>query len=233
MPVIEQFAALRQTTQRLSWLIVLALLPWLLVAASFYVFHSVWMAIILYGVAGCTLPYWLFARGQGALLPINCRWQIIAGHTLFIASVLLGGWYLLGAEMLDWLHFGQKTESIGLTPGLGFWLLASYFVLINPIVEELFWRGLVYQKLKVELGLWRGLMLSSLLFGAWHWVIIQHFFVPKWQLFITAGIVIAGITFGRVAEQTKTLGASIIIHSLGADLPIMLILLDCFHRTGH
>ncbi len=69
-----------------------------------------------------------------------------------------------------------------------------------PIMEELFFRGIIFQKIAIKQSFWRGLLISAILFAA------IHFRYDIISLFVT-GIITALLYF-----KTKQLATSIIYH---------------------
>ena len=74
-------------------------------------------------------------------------------------------------------------------------------VICGPIVEEFFFRGILYECLKQKYTIWIGIIISSLIFGGIHLNMLQ---------FIDASI--AGIVLCIIYEKTKKLVAPIFVH---------------------
>ena len=225
-------------------LVLLALLPGPLVWAAFYLGHDFVLAVGSY--AGlCMLIFFLYRDQLKAALPekpfaLPVR-QIprLALKIGLMLIIILAGWQVYKPWLIDWPHFMTNARMIRIEPAQTFWILSAYFVFINPVVEELFWRGLFYEQLKRFFkslntpDRWKHwpLAVSAFIFGAWHWVIIQHFFTPLWQIPLTLLIMVGGVTFGRAYNKNRSLTNAIILHGVGADLPIMMILWDCLHHS--
>jgi membrane protease YdiL (CAAX protease family) len=90
---------------------------------------------------------------------------------------------------------------------------------------------LIYQQLKLKLGLKHALILSSLCFGAWHWIILQHFFTPFYAVTIAMLIALGGVLFALLYERSGSLLPAILVHGLGADFPIILIFYWALERV--
>ena len=87
-----------------------------------------------------------------------------------------------------------------------------FFLITNPIVEEIFWRGFVQDALADHIGTTASLLLTSLVFGLHHWF---AGFGPRFIVLATVG----GLLFGLLFEWTGSLLAPIIAHSV-ADLAL-------------
>jgi membrane protease YdiL (CAAX protease family) len=89
------------------------------------------------------------------------------------------------------------------------WLVLSLVICVGaPVVEELFFRGLVQTRLIGRWGAVRGIIVTSVLFGAAHLI--------NWQGPITfayaLGIAAAGLVLGAVRYQTGRIGTSMATH---------------------
>jgi membrane protease YdiL (CAAX protease family) len=92
--------------------------------------------------------------------------------------------------------------------GVG-WLVLIFVTCVGaPLVEELFFRGLVQTRLVGRWGAVKGIGVTSLLFGAAH--------LTNWQgpiTFVSAwAIAAAGVVLGTVRYLTGRLGTSIAVH---------------------
>lgn len=215
----------------LMFWMVWALLPIPLLWLALYTFKAFWMAILLYAGLICCGPFLYFRfRKLEYLRPVlTLKFSKALMFKLLLLILLSwlaleGGWWLLKASIFDWASFAKSSSSIGIKLGVLFWVLVIYFVILNPVVEECFWRGLVYERFKAYFSPWTAILLSSLLFGLWHWVIIQYFFVSPWQYLLTLLVCFGGIIFTLLYEKTGSLLPGILVHGIGADLAIMLIL---------
>jgi len=207
--------------------------PWIWVTTGLYILHDHRIAIALYALLCCLLPALVLGREPDSLrfLPLNAKTGGIAASIAAGALVLLGGWFFLPllTPLVDFNVLAERLTQIRITPG-HFWPFAFYFIVVNPMVEELFWRGLVYRELTYVTEPKIALLLSSFFFGFWHWVMIQHFFVPFWVPWITLVIMMGGFIFGALYQRTGTLMGPIVVHALGADLPIVIIVWNCIQR---
>jgi len=92
-------------------------------------------------------------------------------------------------------------ELTGLGSGAGLALLAVCIVVGAPLVEELFFRGLLQRTIDRRYGPTWAVAGSSVLFG------VTHF-----QLLLLPGLIVFGIILGVLAQRRGRLGASIIAH---------------------
>lgn len=204
----------------------LGLAVWPAAGAGLYLCRSAPLAFVMYH-AVCVLGGTLL-RSPG--LPVRERLYPFKRHTLIVTVIAanlitLAAYLLVGEALLDREHDLSLLAERGLAPS-AYWWLFPYFALVNPMVEEYFWRGGVYATLRHLFRHWGiAALISSVLFGAWHWLVIRLFVVP-WVA-LTATIVIMGIGFALAAiyEHTRRLAYSVILHALAGDAPLLLLLL--------
>jgi len=193
-----------------------------------WVLDNAWYAIILYASFGCLLPAYLF-RHQRPTPQIFSRLAFITPrHTLpwiLLGNLtLLGGFALLHPWIMDVHQIHADMNAMGLKAGKAMLFFCLYFVCLNPIVEELFWRGTLQASLFGRYPVWLAIGITSVLFGGWHSVLIAHFAKPGWILPLTLVITVGGMIFGWLYYRTGSLLTAILVHGLGADLPIALII---------
>ncbi len=103
--------------------------------------------------------------------------------------------------------------------------LFCYFGLVNPVVEELFWRGTIHSRLREATWTpWMAAGLSGSLFGAWHWLPVRLFFSFPLALLVVIGIMATGVVLGLLYDKSRSMPATILLHMAGADIPILLFL---------
>ena len=87
------------------------------------------------------------------------------------------------------------------TDSLGIAMLVLIVGIGTPIVEEIFYRGLLQRSLERRFGVWPGILGSALLFG------VSHF-----QLLQLPALVLFGVVLGLLAQRTGRLAAPIAAH---------------------
>lgn len=134
------------------------------------------------------------------LRPEALRWTLLSAPVLLALTWALEGVYLrlvpVPAETLDPL--GPLLDRPG-----GALAIAILAVGIAPVVEEMFFRGLVQRSLELQLGAGWGITLASALFAAVHllpWVFPLHFFL--------------GAAFGFAVYATRSLWAGVLLHAV-------------------
>jgi membrane protease YdiL (CAAX protease family) len=208
-------------------ILAVGLLPWAAAWLGSYGLHSAVAAFLFYHLL-CLTAWALYRRRYGRYeaqgVP-SARWIAM----VLVAALIMGGTYF-AIGWLGWLinpvhiRAALTAQRIGPTT-LDYGALFLYFALVNPIAEELFWRGTIYQQIRRQgLTAARAAVVSALLFGSWHWLIVRLFFPAGWAVVITAGIIAAGAVFATVFERTRSVIFTILLHALAADIPILLAL---------
>lgn len=88
-----------------------------------------------------------------------------------------------------------------------------------PLIEELFFRGLVQSRLEVRLGVVPGIAVSSLLFGAAHLLAWEG----PWTFVYVWAIAVGGVVLGMMRRVSGRLGPSIAAHTF-FNAQVMLLL---------
>ena len=97
---------------------------------------------------------------------------------------------------------GPARELTGRAAGIGVLSLFLLFAVAAPVVEELFFRGLLLRSLETKLPRRLALPLSAIVFAAAHFQLVQ---LP--------GLVVAGLVFGFLAQSRDRLGPSMWAHA--------------------
>lgn len=94
-----------------------------------------------------------------------------------------------------------------------YFILFIKIVILTPIFEELFVRGVLYNSFKLKYGIFIGIFLSSFFFGLIH-------VLP----FLIVATFILGVGFSIIYEKTKNIFYNILLHSLINSLPFVISL---------
>ena len=213
-----------------SVLFLFMLLPWAWVGLGMYVIRNFKITFVLYYLLGCLMPLLFLRHGPLNWRQINFRKKELFAWIVLGNLFMLSAWVVCNHYFFIWADFIAGLQRIHYVAKKDFYPVALFFLTVNPLIEEVFWRGTLYENLKTLLGVRRAVAVSSFFFGAWHWVIIRQFFYPLPALVITFAIMVGGVFFTLFYEKSRSLMASVLIHSLGADLPILLILYDALKK---
>lgn len=121
--------------------------------------------------------------------------------------IILGGaasFFVTGVMMIlpvsEELLNSYASSSQGLLNG-GIVMRILSVVVVAPIVEEVFFRGMVISRLKRSMAPWVAIVVSSLVFGILHGQLL-------WIIYTFA----LGVLLGVVAERMKSVSAAILLH---------------------
>ncbi len=128
------------------------------------------------------------------------KWSALAFVTYYALAILYAVLFNPREEELP-KELGAD-EGLGLAIATGVLLIA-----VAPVVEEIFFRGFLYQSLRNSLGVWPGAVLSGLIFGAIHF-----------EFFKLVQLAILGVILALLFERTRSLWPPIMLHALNNTL---------------
>jgi hypothetical protein len=186
--------------------------PYLAVWAGLFFFKNAWLALI-----GFYVSILLALMVVHPNIPINIlfksknpKWILFS--VLFCSTSGIGLYFL-------WNIFGiagnlpTQLQSIGLTSSS--WpMFIIYFTLVNPFIEEYFWRGVLASETKQ-------VHFIDVIFASYHALILWGKVHPLSILFAVIILTSAGWLWRQIAREDKGLLAPVLGHMV-ADLSILL-----------
>lgn len=169
---------------------------------------------------------------KAALLPIvstKSHWpetRLLAFAGSLLAVVFIGGAYAFIGPSVDWGSVISSLSETYRVSSTTYPLIGLAIVLVNPFMEEYFWRGFIYRAFRDNTNSkrWKRVWLyaTGIFFALHHVVIVSGWFV-WWQWLLTVGfLALVGIVFNVLYERTDSIIASWVVHSV-ADAVIILI----------
>lgn len=149
-------------------------------------------------------------------------WYGLLLGMLLLIGAMAGIWFLLQTEgrpeqvrqvLLEWDLNDQWI-----------WWFSMYLVFINSLLEELFWRGFVLQRMLQALSRMRAIALSSFFYTLYHLIVATAMFGVKLGLLITVLVFGIGVIWGWMKGMFPTIYSTWISHLL-ADLGLVLSVL--------
>jgi membrane protease YdiL (CAAX protease family) len=192
-------------------------LVYLAVGLGLFVFHNAWSALLGFHLA--ILLSLVIARPG---IPITILGQNRNRKWIMLSVLLCGSsgitLYYLWNDFGLVADFSVQVQSLGLTPRT--WPpFIIYFALVNPFIEEYFWRGYLGNPIK---GLYR----SDFLYAGFHALILIGK-VPMWLiLFGLLVLILAGWLWRQIMREDQGLLAPVLGH-MAADFTILLAV--CLH----
>lgn len=221
-PAAENLLA---TTGVLLWTLLPSVAIWL---GLYELKSAAWSFIIYHGT--CLLPGIIWGRSHwlpGLRLP---RFKHLI--VLFFTSALFSF-----AAVLLYEHFGHKVLSnehvVGLMQGLGFskllfWPLCLYLLIVNPLVEELFWRGVIFDTLDKSATFFKnfGLVWSSATYAAFHYWIFRLVLFSPWSELGILMLAVYGAALALIYRKAGSILTVALVHGLLTDLAVIVLIID-------
>ena len=199
----------------MKWIIkiIAPVVPYVTVGTGLLVIHNTWVAILSYHLAmlvlilasGKALSFsGIFKGGDKIRTPLLAVTGIGTGLLLWFVK----SWVLLPGETETF------TKSLGLTQQS--WLFFGlYFVLVNPALEEFFWRGYLGDLSKKP-------ALNDILFAGYHLLVLAGIVQIFWLAVIFSALVAAAWIWRQANRLGGGMLSSFISH-LTADTSVILV----------
>ncbi|TDL80558.1 CPBP family intramembrane glutamic endopeptidase [Peribacillus frigoritolerans] len=123
----------------------------------------------------------------------------------------------LQQQLIDW----------NFTGGHLIWLILILLI-VNPLLEEYYWREFMYTKLMQKLSVLKTILITSFFYSLYH--LLSLIFLFNWPINLLAVIPVflAGMIWGYFRHRFRSLVPAILCHML-SDLGIILVYLKFFH----
>lgn len=151
----------------------------------------------------------------------NSEVKFVVLWSVFV-FVIIWGAFLLLESFIDVNKISSDFSNRILLSDTSMIIAGIYTIFVNSFIEEVFFRGFVFQGLLKAGWNKRAYMYSSLLFAIYHVTIFKTWFNIWMTMFIMFGLVVGGIIFSYFVKRTESFLSSWLIH-LSADLAIIII----------
>lgn len=204
-----------------------SLAPWSMLYVGLHYFHSIiWSFALYHGV--CLVPaiilnrsHWMKHLERPKVRDLMWWGLAVVGFSTFTYVT----YYMLGNLLVD-----RRLALISiLERGFHFsWFipLSIYFLTINPILEEFFWRGVVLNELcDNEDHLWSpSCIWTNFAFSAWHFLVVRLFVSPPFVPVAVIVVLSVGFFMSWMYRRKNTLVLPVLWHSMVFDLAVIIIL---------
>ena len=188
------------------------IIPYITIGIGLLVFHNAWMAILGYHT-GMVAVLSLSRTGIAVkrTFQSNRYWIPFVTALAGAGSGLL--LYILWPLLLVPDDINLYIQSIGLDERT--WpVFLAYFILINPFIEEYYWRGYLATDAK-------GIALNDLLFSGYHLIVLAGQMETIWLIVVFFGLTIGAWFWRQMNRLNGGLLASTISH-ITADITVIL-----------
>ena len=188
------------------------ILPYLAVWAGLFLFKNAWLTLIGFHVA--ILIALAVARPS---LPINILFKSKSAKWILVSALVCStsgiGLYFLWGVFGIVPNLPMRLESIGLNSASWFAFIA-YFSLVNPFIEEYFWRGFLgSDSTKLRVG--------DVIFAGYHALVLWGRVHPLSILFAVIILTSAGWIWRQISREDGGLLAAVLGHMV-ADFSILM-----------
>lgn len=181
------------------------------VIIAFILFYSWLLAVPLLGGG---MPLLRFkATSKSVLLGV--------GSGLLFFLFIFGGLNWLHVYLLDIEQLRVLLWEWGFSARGEIWLVLVLLV-ANPILEEVYWRGFIYEKLRKAGTARYAILMTAAFYTLYHLLSVIPIFNGMYGLIAAVPVLIAGVFWGYVREKTGSITSAIIGHVL-SDLGIIFV----------
>jgi membrane protease YdiL (CAAX protease family) len=195
-----------------NWRSAWVILPYAAVFLGMLSLRSAWGALIGFHLALAPLLLQKQTLTHPLLSPVSLRMLIpiaLAGMLGGLGLWIIWPWAGIPSD------FQTRVAVLGLSGTI--WLpFIVYFTLINPFLEELYWRGALGNDRRRP-------MLVDFLYAGYHTIILALFVDFEWVLFGFLILSATGWLWRQVTRYTDSLLPSVLSHML-ADFAILMVL---------
>lgn len=181
------------------------------VAVTFLLFYGWLLGVPLLGKA--------FPKERMDISKQGFLLGIASGAVFFI--FIFGGMLLLHEYLLDVDALRALLVDWGFIGPNEVWLVLV-LLLLNPVLEEVYWRGYIFEKMRKCGTAIKAITVTAFFYTLYHVLTVMQLFEAAYTLVAVIPVLIAGLFWGYVRERTGSIAATIIGHGLG-DLGIVCV----------
>ncbi len=154
------------------------------------------------------------------------EWAMLLLASIAFSTIAYFFYELFGIKLLSNEHVFELLKNLGFSKSL-FWPLSIYAVVVNPLVEELFWRGVVFnyfdrfeKPFKNFALLW-----SSFAYALFHYTIFRMVMYPMFAEIGTLMLAIYGAILALLYRKTGSIITTSVAHGLLTDMAAIVLIL--------
>jgi membrane protease YdiL (CAAX protease family) len=192
--------------------------PFIMIALGLYGFSNAPVTFLLfYGwmFCVCILLKSHFRKGKRKIL-LSVVTGVISGLTFFLTIVLVA--IVFQTQALDVEEVRSLLGEWGFS-GVG---LVLVLIFINPVLEEVYWRGIMHDYFRVKLNDRGAALLTSFFYTLYHFLSVIPLFEWPMNVFAAFPVFLAGLFWSFLRLKTGSLVGPIFSHAM-ADIGILCI----------
>ncbi len=183
------------------------LVPYVAVVLGVQLLSNAWVSIVLYHATAVAI---VISQRRSNTLVLLSRQRLYPGvlSLVLVASAVVGPAVaaVWSSVRRDGLDLGEALADLQLT-GAAWILFIVYYATVNPLVEELFWRGHLGSAAK-------GIVANDLLFAGYHVFVLVVFVELPWAIAGSLALVGAAWAWRQLTRLTGGLGVPIVSHAV-------------------
>ncbi|MFJ7970977.1 CPBP family intramembrane glutamic endopeptidase [Psychrobacillus sp. NPDC096389] len=206
--------------------LLLLIMPTFFIYIGLSVFEDILITFILFYGWLLFIPllftFWKKANRPSLQLPLTKTnlWVGIISGLICLVSIY-GFVAIFQSSVLDIPQLQRLLEKWDFS-GAKVILLVLVLALINPILEELYWREFMFGGLSTKLGNVIAVLITAIFYSMYHFIVVNEIFSFPFNVLSVISVFLAGLMWGIFRIKLNSIVASIISHSL-ADIGIMLV----------
>lgn len=226
-------AETEHSTRRALAIMLWSLAPIPAIWVGLYVLKSaVWAFTLYHGI--CLIPAIVFGRSNWVpsfRLPTVKECLLLVAASIGFSAVAVLFYELFGQLLLSNEDVIALLKTLGYSKAL-FIPLSVYAIVVNPLFEEIYWRGVVLNELDRFKTPFRhfGLIWSSLAYAAFHYLIFRMVLFPVYAEIGTLMLAVYGAFLAIIYRRTGSILTTAIAHGLLTDMAAIALILDLFRH---
>ncbi|MCA0971983.1 CPBP family intramembrane metalloprotease [Halobacillus litoralis] len=191
--------------------------PTVMIFIGLYVFSSVPVTFVLF-YGWLTVFCLLHRKEVGSFSMTKSEWLVGIGSGVLFYISIFAGVFVFQDHVTDFEEVRVLTEEWGFTG----WGLVLVLIMINPFLEEVYWRGVMLMRLKREGTETRAIVTTAFYYSLYHILSMVLLFTWPLNVVLVLPVFAAGLFWAYIRLRTGSLVGVIISHLL-ADAGIMSI----------
>jgi len=188
--------------------------PYFAVLTGLYLLKNAWITIALYHLS--IAIFIIVGDRKGILKKAGTGWNLpIAVLSMLLAAIIIPVVLLLWQYMqLDNISLNSSLAGLGLK-GNSWFFFAIYFSTVQPVLEELYWRG--YLICSNKFFSW-----PDVAFAAYHILVLALFIKWQWLIISFFALALTAYVWRYLANKLQGLIVPLLSH-IAADISIIIV----------